>query len=70
MKKNKQLTESDLRKLLFDRVSECSSQRALSFELGITQSYLSDIINGRRSISSEVANRLGYDRVAIYVPKE
>lgn len=47
--------------ILLPKVKE-KSQKALAKELGISESYLSDILNGRRCISEEVAKRLGYER--------
>ena len=58
------LTESELLQIL--QVT-CKSHRGvqqdLANKLGITKSYMSDIVNGRRAISDTVAEGLGFERV-------
>jgi plasmid maintenance system antidote protein VapI len=49
------------------RVKEHGSQRAYAKHLGVSQAYLSDVINGRRDISKEMAQLLGYKRLTIFV---
>lgn len=43
------------------------SQRAYAKHLGVSQAYLSDVINGRRDVSAELALLLGFERVTTYV---
>ena len=59
-------TESDLRNELWDRVANVS-QAKLSEELGISSQYFNDILHGRRSISFEVAQTMGYEKRIVYV---
>jgi antitoxin component HigA of HigAB toxin-antitoxin module len=47
-------------------VSESGTQRAAAEILGISQVYLSDILNGRRFVSDELARRLGYRRIICF----
>lgn len=43
-----------------------TTQRMLAIELGISPSYLSDIIRGNRGIPDDVAEKLGW--LAIHTP--
>ncbi len=61
-----QLRPSDLRDKLSKR-SWQTSQRLVAKELGISPAYLSDILNGHREISAQVAEKLGYERVVTFV---
>lgn len=42
------------------------SQRDLAQELGISEAYLSDFLNGRRSAGPTILRRLGYDPTPYY----
>ena len=44
------------------------SQRALARELGVSEAYLSDIINGRRDPGRKILKALGLERVVDYRP--
>jgi len=61
-----QLRPVDLIDLLWCE-SRKRSQKVVAAELGISPQYLSDILKGRREISTEVARRLGFERVVTYV---
>ena len=52
--------------LIKDMVKEKGSQVAAAKELNISPAYLADILNGNRSISESVAQKLGYRRVVVY----
>lgn len=47
-------------------IREHGSQSAVAKSLNISPAYLSDILNGKRAISEEVAKRLGYRRVVFF----
>ena len=47
-------------------VNQKGSQVAAAKELGFTRSYLSYILSGKRQITQEVAEKLGYQRVDLY----
>ena len=47
-------------------VNQKGSQAAAAKELGFTKSYLCYIVNGKRPITTEVAEKLGYQRVDLY----
>lgn len=40
-----------------------NSQKTLAVELGISEQYLSDIINEKRDVTEEIAKFFGYERV-------
>lgn len=42
------------------------TQTAVARELGISSSYLSDILNGKREVSEGLAKRVGFKRVIKY----
>ena len=44
------------------------SQRALAKELGVSEAYLSDVINGRRDPGRKILKALGLERVVAYRP--
>ena len=62
------ISTDEARKLIEDMVDAAGSQRKVARSLGITDSYLSDILNRRRGISEEVAKKLGYDKETVFAP--
>ena len=48
-------------------VKEAGTQAKVAENLGITPSYLSDILKGKREVSESVADKLGLLRRTIYV---
>lgn len=62
------ISAEEARKIIEDMVNAAGSQRKVARSLGISDSYLSDIINERRDISDEVAKKLGYQKETIYAP--
>ena len=65
-----QLTESQLRSAIHSAIETTGSLRQQAKLWGISPSYLSDICNGRRSVSDAVARHLGMRRrvVVAYEP--
>lgn len=55
---------SELRRL----VSE-STQKDVADQLGISQQYLSDVLNDRKAPGAKILDALGLQRVAMYVKK-
>jgi len=43
-----------------------SSQKQVAAELKITPQFLSDVLAGRREITSRVANAMGYERKIVF----
>ena len=61
------IAEHDMRDLLTDMVEERGSQRAVAQELGVSQAFLGDVLHGRRGVSANLAGKLGYERVVVFV---
>ena len=61
-----QLSESEMLMLLRDFVAYWGSQQEAARELGISNSYLNDILHGRRPAGDKVAQRFGYRYVRVY----
>ena len=57
-----------MKSILWDMVVQHGSRSAVAHILGITPSYMSDILNGNRSISDSVARKIGFIRETIYKP--
>lgn len=68
MSKHKQHTISaqQARTMITDLVAQKGSQRQVALDLQISESYLSDILDGARPISDAVAKKLGYNKVVVY----
>jgi hypothetical protein len=64
------LSETKLRAALLERVKKAGMAKIAAFRLGISAQYLSDVINGRRDISEQLAEKLGYRKVVMFVPIE
>ena len=61
-------TEDDMREILRKRC-EGDRQSLCADEIGISPSFVSLILSGHRGISASTAERLGYERKVVYVPK-
>lgn len=61
-----QLRQSDLVGHIYWLCKQ-SSQRNVAASLGISPAYLSDILNSRRDISAQLAEKLGFMRVITFV---
>lgn len=62
------MTNEEMKQILWDMVAERGSQSAVASILKITPAYLSDILNGNRGISNEVAKKIGYFKKTVYEP--
>lgn len=56
----KQYTHDDLMKLIRSRV-EAASQKSVAAQLGVSRSFLNDVLMGRRELTDRVAEALGYE---------
>lgn len=52
---------------LKERARELGSQKALAEELDISESFLSDILAGKKTLSDDRLEELGYSRLIIHV---
>jgi hypothetical protein len=63
------ITMEDLRDRLWDLVNELESQREVSKHLHISESYLSEMLEGK-PISDNTAHKMGYTTSRMYAPKD
>jgi hypothetical protein len=65
------VSESEVIDLVWSKVAEAGSMRALARKWGVTPSYVSDLLGGRRSPGPMILNPLGLKRIDIvdYLPK-
>ena len=61
--------EPDLRKELIKRLKRQGTQSSLAREIGISHSYLNDILRGKRHITEPVAGYLGFERCTVFKRK-
>ena len=54
---------------LREMASEMGSQKALAEKLGVTQSYLSDVLNGRREPGPKMLAALGLEAEKVFKKK-
>lgn len=66
MAKDNEVTQAEILDTIRQMVSKWGSQKAVADHLGISNAYMSDILNGNRDISTAVARRLGYTKVVKY----
>jgi hypothetical protein len=48
------------------RMSEVRQQKEIASDIGMSAQFLSDVIRGRRSPTSVLAGKLGYERVILF----
>lgn len=63
------LSETQALERLREFVARHETQKQAAEELGISAVYLSDILGGRRGLSSRVAERIGLQQVRHYASK-
>jgi predicted transcriptional regulator len=61
-----EITQDEIKGIIEDMVQKWGSQRKVADHLGISAAFLSDIINGNRPVSNQVAQKLGYKKVVKY----
>jgi predicted transcriptional regulator len=54
--------------VLHDLVERHGSQQAVSRVLGLGQSYISDLLSGRRAASNAVLDKIGLQRIIVRAP--
>lgn len=60
------VTNDDLRQLVRDLVGYDSTQKAIAARFGISQTYLSDFLSGRKDAGAKILDALGYDPTPFY----
>lgn len=67
----KALTEKQLRSLLADQAKAAGGVRPLWVKLGkpCAWSFFHDVMSGKRTISANFAEKVGYEKKVIFYPK-
>lgn len=60
------MTKSDFMLFLHDKIREAGDQKTLAERLGVSQSHLSDVLNGRREPADKILTCLGLHRVVTF----
>lgn len=55
---------------LITSMVEASSQRRVASDLGVSPSWLGDVLHGRRPVSEAMARKLGLRRVVVFVVED
>ena len=66
----KQLTQEEFLGLIRDDVETEGSQKALAAKLDVSETYLSDVLRGRRSAGNKILTRYNLRAVTSYAPAE
>lgn len=64
------MTHPQLIKKLREMIAVEGSQAALAHKLGVSRSYLSEILKGTRTPGRKVLANLGLESRTVYIPKE
>lgn len=60
------LSQAEMRDKLRQYVAQFTSQARAAEELEITPPYLNDLLQGKRNISSAIAEKLGFTKKTVY----
>jgi predicted transcriptional regulator len=66
----KQLTQEEFLSLIRDDVETEGSQKALANKLEVSETYLSDVLRGRRTAGNKILSRYNLRAVTSYHPTE
>lgn len=61
--------ESEIRQILKNRIKYGVTQKQLASELGISESYFCDFLQGRRGIGEKIPAALGFKIETFYIKK-
>lgn len=61
------LTADDVRDYMRRMVGEAGTQKEAAAILKISPAYFNDALRGKREISSELAERMGFEKVVVFV---
>lgn len=61
------MTEDEMREFIRDYIEKYCAQKILAKEIGISESLMSRILNGKRSITDDVAKFFSRRRVVFFV---
>lgn len=62
----KHIPEERMRKMLDIAIKVAGSQKAFANEAGVSEQYLSDVLNNRRDIGEKLLKWFGMERVVLY----
>lgn len=62
----KQINETRMRNMLETAIKVSGSQKAFAKEAGISEQYLSDVLNGRRDVGGKILKWFGLERVIYF----
>jgi hypothetical protein len=62
----KQINETRMRAMLETAINVSGSQKAFAKEAGISEQYLSDVLNGRRDVGEKILKWFGLERVIYF----
>lgn len=62
----KQINEIRMRSMLDAAIKVSGSQKAFAKDAGISEQYLSDVLNGRRDVGDKILKWFGLERVIYY----
>lgn len=65
-----ELTEQKYREWLGKKVAEAGSQQALAKRLGVSQTHISQVLNGERSPAKSILEATNWKRVVTYTPSK
>ena len=60
------MTADEVRNLIIDQCAGLGSQKAWAYKHGISEQYVSDVINGRRDPGETILHALGLECVVSY----
>lgn len=64
------MTEEQVYQLLLGEIKRAGGQRAFAQQIGVTPSYINDVVNRRRLMSDRILAEIGIERVVTYTYRE
>lgn len=64
------MTEDQVYQLLIETIRQAGGQRAFAQRIGVTPSYINDVVNKRRLMSDRILAAIGIERVVTYSYRE
>lgn len=61
---------SDVRDLIHDEIANFGSQKAVAERIGVSASYLSDVLLARREPGPKIADYFDLEPITFYTPKD
>ena len=62
------ITQSDIRNILRHKCEEAGGQKQWATNNDIGTGFVNDVLTGRRSPSSRLAKKLGYEKIVHFTP--